>query len=287
MDSRVRSRLVGWTAAALVVMAPGVAAAQGEACFRDTECPDAGLCIDGVCSADDPSLDACTDDDDCDADSVCSTGYCKTEGVVCRNPAGACWERDNASTCHCADGMSSQSSGPFNPDDPPEPQTDEELAAACTEELVDACGDSAPMLPESCTGDVLDTCEAFVEREDELMLACDGEEPPEVNIGRVGECCDTQDDEAYAAYRACVLEIEVGDSCPGDAWAACEGDGGEDHDGAGEEEKADEDAAKGCRVGAPSAWTLLLLALFGRGLRSRHAQEDARLAARRRRLRGR
>ncbi len=263
MDSRVRSRLViGW-AAALAAFVPGVAAAEGEACVRDTECPGAGLCVDLVCSADDPSVDACTDDDDCD-DGECTDGFCKEDGVVCRNPAGACWARDNSSTCHCADGNSSGSAGGFDPDDPPEPKTDEELAASCVEELVGTCGTEAPSLPDSCTGDVLAACEAFVEREDELLLLCDGEEPSDVNIGRVGECCETQDEEWYATYRACVVDIEVGDECPGDAWAACEGEGGEDQDGAGENEKDDdEDAAKGCRVGTPSAWTLLLLALVG------------------------
>jgi hypothetical protein len=265
---KMDSRVLAFAAMMAAAFVPGVAAAEGEACVRDTECAAAALCIDGACGADDPSVDACTDDDDCDSDEGCFEGFCKHEGAVCRSPAGACWEREGGSTCHCADGTSSQSSDPFNPDDPPEPRTDEELVADCTAELVDACGEDAPMLPESCTGDVLAECEAFVEREDELLLVCDGEEPSEVNIGRVGECCETQDDEAYAAYRACVIELEVGDECPGDAWAACEGDGGElENDG---ESATDEDEEKaGCRIGAPSAWTLLLLAMMGVSRRRR------------------
>lgn len=255
--------MLGWAVAALVASVPGVAAAEGEACVRDTDCPGAGLCVDAVCSADDPSVDACTVDDDCTSGD-CFDGFCKIEGVTCRNPAGACWERDNGSTCHCADGMSSQSSGPFDPENPPEPKSDEELAATCVEELVDTCGAEAPTLPEGCDGDVRAECEELVVREDQLAFVCDGEEPADENLGRVSECCENFDDEAYASYRACVIDLEVGDACPGDAWAACEGDvGGEDQDGAGESEKDDDDAAKGCRVGGASAWTLLLLALFG------------------------
>jgi MYXO-CTERM domain-containing protein len=242
-----------------ILFAPSVAFAQGEACLRDTACGGAELCIDAECSAPDPSVDACSSDDDCD-DGDCVDGYCKVEGVVCRNPAGACWAESNSSHCACADGQSSSSVGGFDPDNPPPELTDEELVAECTAQLEDECGTEAPALPDSCVGEVLDHCEAFVDQENALLAAC-GEDVPEVNIGRVGECCDDYENEEYAAYRECLLAIED-ISCDEEALETCEG-GGAPEDASGDKEGGDDDDEKaGCRISGPGASPFAALALL-------------------------
>ena len=63
----------------------------------------------------------------------------------------------------------------------------------CVQELESSCGTEAPTLPDSCVGEVLEECEAFVGHSDALAVAC-GEEPPAVNLAQVGECCDSFDE---------------------------------------------------------------------------------------------
>jgi len=257
--------------AVVVLLSPAVAAAEGEACFRDTECVGAERCVESACAAD-ASLPSCTDDDDCEeGGTVCDDGFCKLEGVVCTNPAGTCWVEGGGGRCHCGNGEDSGWSGGYNPDDPPEPKTDEEQQLACMEELIESCGEDPPALPDTCVGEVLAHCEAFVEQEDALLQLC-GEDVNDVNIGRVGACCDSYADEPYAAYRECVLAIELGDTCPGDAWGECEGDGGGANDQEGDPASGEDDddgASKaGCRIaGSDPAWALF--ALFGLAARRR------------------
>src|SRR5690606_32375732 len=115
-----------WLIALSVLTFEGVAAAAGEACLRDTECGGAELCLDGTCDLDsDPP--ACAPTGTCEGwENTCVDGFCKTEGVVCRNPAGACWVRDGGGVCTCADGEGAGWSDGFNPDDPPQEPTDME-----------------------------------------------------------------------------------------------------------------------------------------------------------------
>jgi len=246
---------------ALGALVPATAAAAGEACFRDTECAGAELCVDGVCSTADPSVQACTDVDDCDDEDVCLAGFCKFEGVACRNVAGACWLEGDAGRCECGDGNGSQWTDGFNPDDPPEPQTDPELQTECAAVLVDTCGDTPPALPDSCTGQVLEDCEAFVEQEHAMAVLC-GEDVPSSNIARTGECCEQYDDPSFTDYRECLVAIDLGPGCPADAWDQCESsaDGGavDEQDGA---EDSDDAEKAGCRTASGSPWAVL--ALFG------------------------
>lgn len=257
MDWMTRRFLVG----ALAWAIPTIAWAQGEPCLRDTECAGVELCVDASCTASSTELPTCEVDDDCD-DGVCVDGACKQEGVVCRNPAGTCWVEDGSGHCDCADGLGSGWSDGYNPDDPPDPQTDEQLAQSCTTDLVDACGSEAPTLPDTCVGEVKTACEAYVAKQDALAQAC-GEDVPDVNIGRIGECCNQFDEEGFAEYRACVTAIEAMD-CAEDELAACEGDGGEPAGGELDDEGTksnDGDGSKaGCSIATTSsAWTAALL----------------------------
>lgn len=238
--------------AALALALPLPAAAAGEACLRDTECVGAELCLGGTCTAAD--VQACTSSDDCTRDGAeCMDGFCKVEGVACQNPAGACWVVDGGGLCECGNGEGSGWADGFNPDDPPEPQTDDDLLATCQSALVDACGEDPPSLPESCTGDVLEECQALVDHEDALFAAC-GEDVNPIDLARVGQCCDQYDDAMYADYRECTIALPT-DACPGDAWSECEGvsggtpaggEGTEDQAGAGE---SDQDLAdRGCTI---------------------------------------
>lgn len=272
----LRCTAMGWTMRAWVAgvcawAAPAAAHAAGEACLRDTECTGAQTCQDGACAAVEPAPASCMADADCDHDAVCSGGFCKLEGVVCRNPAGACWVENGSGTCECADGLGAGWSDGFDPDNPPPQLDDAALAMTCTTALVDNCGTEAPTLPASCTGDVLTQCQAYVDKQEEIAAAC-GEDGPSSDIGLVGECCDGFDDEGAADVRACVLALAV-DGCVLDEADACYGDGGgepaggesdqDGNDGAGE--KADDDAAQksGCSIdGAAGAWTLALLVLL-------------------------
>ncbi len=253
------------------------ARAAGEPCYRDTECPGGELCLDGTCTQPESSPPACTDDSECE--DVCDDGFCKFEGIVCRSAAGECWVEGGAGQCLCADGDGSGWSGGFNPDDPPQMQTDAEVQEGCFIALADSCGTEAPSLPASCQGEVLTDCEAYVAHVNGLAELC-GEPPPEVNTAQVASCCETQDDPMQADYRACVLAIADATSCPGDALDVCEGGGGEPEDDSdaaetseGESGAADDDDTKaGCSVaggGLPAPLALLLgFALVGRTRRS-------------------
>lgn len=270
--------------AALAFAAPLSASAAGEACYRDTECVGAELCIEGVCAA--SEVQACTTTDDCtNDDAECADGYCKVEGVTCQNPAGACWVVDGGGRCECGNGDGSGWSDGFNPDDPPDPQTDDDLLATCQANLVDSCGEDPPALPDTCTGQVLEDCQALIDREDAFFQAC-GEDVSPIDIARVGRCCDDYDDPMYAAYRECTMALQA-DSCPGDAWSECEGptDGtpaGEGQDNGGEtdgdaDQDGDDVADRGCAIATPdgerSGWLagLALLTAFGATRRRRSA----------------
>jgi hypothetical protein len=266
-DARFRS-LSWWgpsVGLAWALLAPSTASAAGEACLRDTACAGAELCLDGACAEAGPAPAACESDGDCEGTLGCNGGFCKGEGVACRNLAGACWVENGGGSCMCNDGEGSGWSDGFNPDDPPPVLTDEELVEVCTSALVDSCGVDPPALPPSCAGDVLTDCEAFVDVEDAILRLC-GDEVPTVNIARVGACCDTFDDEVYAAYRTCVTAIEVGDTCPGDAFATCEAQGGDpngaDAEGDGSPEEGDDGTKSACTIGGhASPWWFA--ALFG------------------------
>lgn len=230
------------------------ARAAGEPCTRDTECAGSETCVDEACEQG-AELPACTSDDDCEVGEACIDAHCKIEGVVCRSVAGACWVRESSGECHCGDGNEAGWSDGYNPDAPPEEPTEADLADRCVEELADTCGTEPPSLPDSCTGDVLTECETYVAHVDALSRSC-GEDVPEVNLARVGDCCEAFEVEGMAQYRACLLDIELGDSCPGDAWEACEGAGFPESAGAGQDAESGGDEASessGCRVGAPSS----------------------------------
>lgn len=142
--------------------------------------------------------------------------------VVCSNPAGECELLQGSGSCECGDGDGSAWSDGYNPDDPPEPKTEEELLAECNAVLVETCGEDPPSLPPTCEGEVLTECEAYVEAENALLQAC-GDEVPEVDIARVGACCDSFDNPDYATYRDCIMAVE-NPTC--DALLACESMGG-------------------------------------------------------------
>ncbi len=256
-----------------LALVPTVALAEGEPCTRDPECVAAEICLDGACAAAEQSLPTCTIDDDCgNPDEACADGVCKHEGVACRNPAGACWVEAQSGSCDCANGEGAGWSGGFDPDNPPEPKTDAQLQIECTAELVDNCGETAPMLPDSCTGDVLTTCEAVVAHSNAIAELCDID-VPDVNIAQVGACCD--DFDAMAEYRDCVLAVELGDACPLDEVEMCGGGGatGGVDDGEQAGGKDDDDAATkgGCRIsdGAPPLCTAALLVLVAATRRRR------------------
>lgn len=275
----VAASLAAPFAAALVfaaLLAPATARAAGEPCTRDTECVGAELCVASVCTAD-ATVPECITDAECDDDAVCVEGGCKQEGVVCRSPAGTCWLEGDSGSCACANGENAGWSGGYNPDDPPEEKTDAELQVECVGELESSCGTESPMLPDSCVGEVLTECEAFVGHSDALATAC-GEEAPDVNLARVGECCDSFDEPGAAELRACLMAIPVEDVCAGDAWEACEDAGGtgateDDQDGGANEgeAKGDDGADKAsCAVtghatpGAALAWLGLVVGLGAR-----------------------
>jgi hypothetical protein len=261
--------------AGLALLAPQVASAAGEACYRDTECVGAELCLAGVCTA--AEVQSCSTADDCDDDDAgCADGFCKVEGVTCQNPAGACWVRDGGGLCECGNGDGSGWGDGFNPDDPPEPPTDDDLLASCQANLVESCGEDPPALPDSCTGQVLEDCEALIDREDEFSLAC-GEEAPAIDIARVGRCCDDYEDEMSAAYRECVLALEV-EGCS-DALGECESDvGGEPASGEdtqeGEQSGDDDTTGRGCAIAGEregTAWLAGLAAVLAFGATRRRA----------------
>ena len=259
--------------AVTVVSVSSEAHAAGEDCFRDTECAGSELCIDGTCDLG-GALPSCTDNAGCPGfGAVCSDGFCKNDGVVCRNAGGACWVKNGSGQCACLDGNESGWVDGYNPDDPPVERTDAELQVACAETLVDDCGDSAPSLPDACVGGVLEHCEAYVAKEDALLQVC-GEQVPSSPLARVGTCCLEHDDSHMASYRACVLDLDAS-ACPDEAWNDCygyEGDGTQEGDAAsGGDRDADEASKKGCHLGreTPPVALLILLGLVTRLRRRR------------------
>ena len=182
------------------------------------------------------------------------------DDVTCSNPAGSCTVGQDSGECECLNGDGAGWSDGYNPDDPPEDKTEEELLAQCEEELVRSCGEDPPALPETCEGDVLDDCEAFVAAEDAMIEAC-GDEVPAVNIARVGNCCDNYDNAEYAGYRQCVTDS---DEATCEALNSCEDAGPLEDDadeGSAQAEEMDEDKA-GCSVGGRGS-AGALLALLG------------------------
>jgi hypothetical protein len=186
----------------------------------------------------------------------------------------ACWVRNGGGTCACGSGDGSGWSDGYNPDDPPMDLTDPELYTSCIGALVETCGEDPPALPDACNGEVLTECEAFVEQSDHYAMLC-GDDVPEANIARIGQCCDTYSDAAYAEYRACMLAIES-ETCPGEQLDACEGVGADEGDtdgaasGAGESKQDGDGGSKGCSIaGASGGWGVGLVLLgfagwFGR-----------------------
>lgn len=276
--ARWMSALSACAVGLVVVSVASPASAAGEPCLRDTDCTGAALCVQQACS-DDPSLTACEGDDGCEGGEACDEGFCKQEGVVCENPAGTCWVENGSGICACASGEGAGWSDGFNPDDPPEELSDEELAAKCVGDLEESCGTEAPSVPDDCVGEPLQACETYVAKVEQLAALC-GEEPPQGLLPLI-ECCETQGEPAFDEQRACILAIEA-DSCPHEAIDACEGggegtpdggeaagdgDNGEDpgQDGTNEDEDAEGGSKTACAVGAgaPSGWALVLVALAG------------------------
>jgi hypothetical protein len=251
----------------IVLTTPTTALAAGEPCLRDTECAGAELCIAEACAASEPAPEPCDAQGECPRYHLtCSDGFCKGGGVVCRNPAGVCWVRDGGGTCECGSGEGAGWTDGYNPDDPPVTPTDAELYESCGASLVETCGEDPPSLPESCTGEVLTDCEAFVGKSDHFAMLC-GDDVPEVNIARIGHCCDTYSDPLSAAYRACVLAIDS-QTCPAqqlDACAAPPGDTDTDDgaaSGAGESKEDGEAASRGCSIGAGTGgWSAAIVLL--------------------------
>lgn len=251
------------------------ALAEGESCVRDTDCGGSELCLGGLCAVPEAAPPTC--EAGCEFDETCDDGFCKVEGITCDNPAGRCWVEQDHGLCECLNGEGSGWSDGFNPDDPPETKTDDQLFAQCGDALVDACGTEAPSLPDSCVGDVLTDCEAFIALENAAIGDC-GEGTPEVTIARVGDCCDTYAEQFYADYRECVMAADaptcalIGECEGGDGTG--EDDGNGDTDGgsdpteggtgatAGDTDSsapgADDEDTSSCSVGnGGQGWALL------------------------------
>lgn len=272
----IRSALPASAALATLVAFTSLAHAAGEDCLRDTECGSSELCLGGICTVPETEPPAC--EAGCDFDEECVDGFCKTEGVTCDNPGGQCWVEQDHGECECFSGDGMGWSDGFNPDDPPQTKTDEELLEQCGSVLVETCGTEPPMLPETCVGDVLTDCESFVELESIAIGDC-GEGTPEVTIARVGDCCDTFAEPFYADYRECMLEADTPtcaliSSCESDGGTGAvdggnEGDtdGGTDPTGGDTDRDtgagaADEDTSS-CSVGGGSGGWILLFGLLG------------------------
>jgi len=176
------------------------ALAEGEDCVRDTDCGNSELCLSGVCAVPETLPPTC--EDGCEIDETCDDGFCKVEGVACDNPAGRCWVEQDHGLCECFNGQGAGWSDGFNPDDPPQTKTDEEMFAQCDDTLTKVCGVEAPSLPDTCVGDVLAGCEALMLLENAAAEDC-GETAAEVSIVRLAECCDRHDEPDYADYREC------------------------------------------------------------------------------------
>lgn len=177
------------------------ASAEGEDCIRDTDCGGSELCLGGICAVPETLPPTC--DAGCEFDETCDDGFCKVEGIACDNPAGRCWVEQDHGLCECISGEGAGWSDGFNPDDPPETKTDDEMLAQCGDTLAKVCGVEAPTLPETCVGEVLTGCEAFLLLENAVAEDC-GEDPPEVGIARLTECCDRYEEPDYAEYRECL-----------------------------------------------------------------------------------
>lgn len=182
------------------------ALAEGEDCVRDTDCNGSELCLGGLCAVAESPPPTC--DAGCEFDETCDDGFCKVEGVACDNPAGRCWVEQDHGLCECIAGEGAGWSDGFNPDDPPQTKTDDEMFAQCGDTLVKVCGTQAPSLPDSCVAEVLTDCEALLEHENTAAQDC-GEDSAEVTISRLGECCDRFEEPDYADYRACLTASDA------------------------------------------------------------------------------
>lgn len=273
----------------LTAFAPN-AYAEGEACGRDTECAGVELCQESACTVTESPPPTC--DEGCDPEDVCTDGYCKREGVTCDNPAGRCWMmptfvdgelvNEGHGECECADGNGSGWTAGYNPDDANVLPADDVLLDSCNRILIEDCGSEAPTLSESCQGDVLTTCEAFVGITDTARRAC-GADIPEATFARLGECCDDYDELEFSEYRECVLDLEDPDcteltACepelPDDTSELTEDGGGAETDGdssdTDDDDSSDTDAASagqasegsGCSTGGPPRGSFLFFLLL-------------------------
>ncbi len=288
----LRSALPGGAALATLLLGAASAHAEGEACLRDTACLGSELCLGGTCTTPQTAPPACGDG--CNFDEACVDGFCKTEGIACDNPGGRCWVEQDHGLCECFSGDGVGWSDGFNPDDPPQTQTDDELLTRCTDVLVETCGTQPPMLPSSCAGEVRTDCEAFVELESAAIGDC-GDGTPEVNIARVGRCCDTYDEPSYAAYRMCLLEGDAPTcallaSCEDDAGTGGLGEGNDGDTDAGADPSgtdtdaqgagADNEDTSSCSVGPGNrGWTLLGLFALMPWARRRRGRPGSAAAA--------
>ena len=257
--------------AALALLGTAATArAEGEACTRDTECGGPELCLQQTCTVPETTPAACEGECESPFQYTCIEGYCKSEGIACDNPAGRCWVEQNSGECECLSGEGAGWSGGFNPDDPPVEKTDEELFAECSATLAETCGTEPPSLPDTCQGEVLTSCQAFVDAELAALADC-GETPPSATIAAVGHCCDSFEQPEAQTYRACILDgadaptCALLETCEGDAIGQDEGANDGDTDGGptGAEEDAAEQDKSACAIGGGTPGALLLLGLLG------------------------
>ncbi|MBV1862611.1 MAG: hypothetical protein KUG77_29590 [Nannocystaceae bacterium] len=220
--------------------------AEGEDCVRDTDCESSELCLGGVCAV--PETPPPTCEAGCEIGESCDDGFCKVEGVACDSPAGRCWVEQDHGLCECVSGEGAGWTDGFNPDDPPQTKTDDEMFTQCGDTLAKVCGTEAPSLPDTCVGDVLAGCEAFLLLENAVAEDC-GETVPEVGIARLSECCNRYDEPDYADYREClgvadVPTCEVRSECANDDGGVEDPEFG-DTDGGSDPTEGDDNATAG------------------------------------------
>ena len=257
-------------AALTVLGTTATARAEGEACARDTDCGGPELCLQQVCAVPETLPVTCEGECESPFQYACIDGYCKSEGVACDNPAGRCWVEQDHGECECLSGEGAGWSDGFNPDDPPEDQTDEELFTECTAVLAETCGTEPPTLPDSCQGEVLATCQTLVDTEFAALVDC-GDTPPGATIAAVGHCCDSYDQPEAQTYRDCILAgadaptCALLDDCAGASIGQGEGANDGDTDGGptGTAEDDTDEAKSACSVGGGTPGALLLLGLLG------------------------